>query len=137
MLQKLPISFEANAGQTDPEVAFSARISGGRLFLTRTEAVLVVTEPQEREAPELPSQAPEEKRPPESAVVRIGFEGANPNPRIFGEEIQEGRSNYFIGNDPSKWHTNVPNYSKVRYEGLYEGIDAVFYSRDGVSSTTS
>src|SRR4029077_5088686 len=28
---------------------------------------------------------------------------------------------------PKKWHANIPNYSKVRYTGLYRGIDLVFY----------
>ena len=38
-----------------------------------------------------------------------------------------GRSNYFIGNDPTKWRTNVPQFSKVKYAGVYPGIDLVFY----------
>ncbi|HXJ96599.1 MAG TPA: SBBP repeat-containing protein, partial [Terriglobia bacterium] len=38
-----------------------------------------------------------------------------------------GKSNYFIGNDPKKWRTNVANYAKVKYEGVYPGIDLVYY----------
>src|SRR5439155_15487436 len=37
---KLPMSFEANRGQTDPAVDFLARGSGYTLFLTPNEAVL-------------------------------------------------------------------------------------------------
>jgi hypothetical protein len=33
----------------------------------------------------------------------------------------------FVGADPKKWHANIPNYSKVRYTGLYQGVDLVFY----------
>lgn len=39
---KLPLSFEANEGQTDPQVKFLARGSGYSLFLTPTEAVLTL-----------------------------------------------------------------------------------------------
>ncbi|MEW5980597.1 MAG: SBBP repeat-containing protein, partial [Acidobacteriota bacterium] len=38
--------------------------------------------------------------------------------------------NYFIGNDPSKWRTNVPHYAKVRYRDVYPGIDLVYYAKD-------
>src|SRR5690349_8575683 len=37
---KLPLSFEANRGQTDPSVKFPSRGSGYTLFLTGDEAVL-------------------------------------------------------------------------------------------------
>src|SRR5881628_2256148 len=40
---KLPLSFEANQGQTDPQVKFLSRANGYTLFLTPTEAVLTLT----------------------------------------------------------------------------------------------
>src|SRR5436309_13192783 len=40
---KLPLSFEANQGQTDPQVKFLSRGRGYTLFLTPTEAVLTLT----------------------------------------------------------------------------------------------
>src|SRR5205807_8335522 len=42
---KLPLSFEANQGQTDQQVKFLSRGSGYTLFLTSTEAVLVLRKP--------------------------------------------------------------------------------------------
>jgi len=52
---------------------------------------------------------------------------ANPAPRITGVEELSGRSNYFIGNDPAKWRTNVPTYAKVKYQDVYPGVDLVYY----------
>jgi hypothetical protein len=49
--------------------------------------------------------------------------GANPNPKIVGTDELPGRSNYFIGNDPKKWRTNVANYAKVEYANVYPGVD--------------
>jgi hypothetical protein len=53
--------------------------------------------------------------------------GANPAAKAKGEEELPGKANYFIGNDPDKWRTNVPTYAKVRYEGVFPGVDLVFY----------
>jgi hypothetical protein len=39
---KLPLHFEANQGQTDDKVKFLSRGSGYNLFLTSTEAVMVL-----------------------------------------------------------------------------------------------
>jgi hypothetical protein len=37
------------------------------------------------------------------------------------------KSNYFIGNDQSQWHSAVPNFQRVRQNGLYPGVDLVYY----------
>jgi hypothetical protein len=35
--------------------------------------------------------------------------------------------NYFRGRSPSRWHTAIPTYAKVKYSGVYPGIDLVYY----------
>ena len=55
------------------------------------------------------------------------FLGANPDARVTGREELPGKANYFIGNDPAGWRTNVPTYARVHYEDLYPGIDLVYY----------
>jgi Bacterial Ig-like domain (group 3)/Beta-propeller repeat len=52
---------------------------------------------------------------------------ANLAAKVTGQDELAGTSNYFIGNDPAKWRTNVPTYAKVKYEGIYPGIDLVYY----------
>jgi hypothetical protein len=66
-----------------------------------------------------------------SAVLRMKLVGANPNPKIVGTDELPGKSNYFIGNDPKKWRTNVPNYAKVKYASVYPGVDLVYYGNQG------
>ncbi len=63
----------------------------------------------------------------EGAVLRMKLIGADPNPRVAGVEELPGKSNYFIGKDPSKWRTHVPTYAKVKYEEVYPGVDLVYY----------
>jgi hypothetical protein len=60
-------------------------------------------------------------------VLRMKLRNANPAAKVTGEDELAGTSNYFIGNDPAKWRRNVPTYAKVKYEGIYPGIDLVYY----------
>ena len=60
-------------------------------------------------------------------VLRIKMIGSNPTPRVEGTRQLAGKSNYFIGNNPKKWRTNIPMFSKVWYRGVYPGIDLVYY----------
>jgi hypothetical protein len=60
-------------------------------------------------------------------VVRMQLAGANQASEPTGIDQLPGVTNYFIGNDPSKWHAGIPNYAKVRYAGVYPGVDLVYY----------
>jgi hypothetical protein len=57
--------------------------------------------------------------------------GADQAAKVTGLEELPGKANYFIGNDPKKWQTNVPTYAKVKYENVYPGIDLVYYGNQG------
>ncbi len=185
---KLPLSFEANQGQTDSQVRFVSRGRGYSLFLTGDEAVLTLRGGSQKSKvksqkakiedrfsalsgqlsasgnrkfetgnskfgdrtsafPDLESRifnlpslipnpqslapSPEAPAPstqsPAPSVVRMKLVGANPKAKVTGLDPLPGKSNYFIGNDPKKWRTNVSNYAKVKYEGVYPGIDLVYY----------
>jgi hypothetical protein len=119
---KLPLVFEANGGQTAPQVTFLSRGLGHTLFLTPTEAVLVLSK---REAPSKGTFESSSKAT--QTVLRMTFLGANAKPRVTGQEELPGKANYFIGNDPAKWRTNVPTYAKVQNHDLYPGIDLIYY----------
>ena len=130
---KLPIHFEANQGQTDDRVNFLARGSGYGLFLTSSEAVLVL---RKAEAGRPGERAARGKRattkrsnPPE--VLRMRLLGANPRPPIEGREELPGKSHYFIGNDPKKWRTDVSQYARVEYQDVYPGVSLTYYGNQG------
>jgi hypothetical protein len=119
----LPLVFEPNLGQTDPQVRFLTRAAGMTSFLTDRENVMVLSRRKDTPDASDPDKTPEI----EETVVRMKLDGAKA-PRSFdGLEKLEAISNYFIGNIPSKWVTNVPNYRKVRAAGVYPGIDLVYY----------
>jgi len=53
-------------------------------------------------------------------------------PEIIPEKADESYANYFIGNDPKKWASNVKSYQLVNYKSLYQGINMQVYSDAGV-----
>jgi Beta-propeller repeat/FG-GAP-like repeat len=134
---KLPLSFEANQGQTNGEVKFLSRGKGYTMFLTADGAVMKLRVPGKenkqsgavREAAlKCRERGIETER---SAVLRVKLVGANREARVEGAEELPGRSNYFLGNDPSQWRINVPNYGRVKYGSVYPGVDLVYYGNEG------
>lgn len=122
---KLPLSFVPNAGQTDPAVRFQVHSSlGGTLFFTPAEVVLSLPEGTHGE-PSSPAVAHR------SLVVRLRFEGANPESEIRGVDPLPGVVNYYLGDDPAKWRTGVPTYAGIVYEQLYPGIDVRYDGTQG------
>jgi hypothetical protein len=128
---KLPLVFEANGGQTAPEVHYLAHGQGYQLFLTSQEAVLALRRPASGAKPAKGASLLLARRAPNAIVrastLRMHFDGANPAAEIAGTNPLPGRVNYFIGNDPQKWHTDIPSYEAVRYQGIYPGVDVLFY----------
>lgn len=112
----LPLSFELNQGQVDEQVKYLARGQGYSLFLTPGAAVLGLRS---------------ESAGITTRWLRLGLQGANSAPAIAGEEPLSARSNYFVGNDPAHWRTNVPTFARVRYSHVYPGVNLVYYGRQG------
>ncbi len=126
---KLPLSFEANHGQTAETVKFLSRGSGYTLYLTSTGAVLSLRKPPARAAlPEADADVDSRTAVGSpSATLRMRLAGANSAPRVQGLEELPGKSHYFLGNDPAKWRTNIPTYARVKYRNVYPGVDLICY----------
>ncbi len=102
---KLPMVFEPNAGRFDPQVKFTARADNYRVLLTAAGA-------------ELSGER----------TVSMSLLNSNPKAEIFGNDAIACRTSYFLGNRKQNWRTGIPNYARVRYAGVYPGIDLVYYS---------
>jgi hypothetical protein len=127
---KLPLHFEANQGQTESTVKFLARGKGYSVFLRPAEVMLNVRKPSVAEGRR---QADKAAAPlaTKTAAVRIRLMGSQPAPEIVGEQPLPGKSHYLLGNDPSGWRTHIPHYARVRYRGVYPGIDLIYYGHQG------
>jgi uncharacterized repeat protein (TIGR01451 family) len=118
--------FEANQGQTDARVKFLSRGHGYGLFLTADEAVLTLHRPSHVETRRAASPSASSNN-----VIRMRLDGANSAARVSGADLLPGKSNYFIGNDPSKWHRGIPQYARVNYGSVYPGVDLTYYGNQG------
>jgi hypothetical protein len=135
---QLPLSFEPNQGQADNRVKFVSRRSNFTIFLTRDGATLSM----HGATPALGGTG--SSLNPRAALRYIGnqkrersdnvsfkFTGASPAAKIKGADKLQTVTNYLIGSDPAKWHSSIPNYTKVKYESIYPGVDLVFYGNYG------
>lgn len=113
---QLPLSFEANRGQTDSRVQFLSRGGGYNLFLTSGDALL---------------QLRGREKGKDGSLFNMKLLGANSHVVAKGADELPGKANYFIGRDAARWHTNVPMYAKVTYKSIYPGIDLVYYGYQG------
>jgi hypothetical protein len=154
-LTSMPLAFTENQGQWDEQVLFRANAGGATMWFTKTGVYYQFTRRIDRgrqmssSAPSLIDAAHEDVHrtqqmgtPPlavgsdrfdrkpdsiETMMIKADFVGSNPNPRVDGAGLLEYKCNYFLGNDPAKWRTDVPNFSAVVYEDIYPGIDLKYF----------
>ncbi len=96
-----PHWFEPNLGQTNEAVEFlgpSVYLSGSKLAIRANHQTVVMT-----------------------------LAGANHNARMEAVDQLPGVSNWYLGNDPTKWRSGIRHYARVLYHGVYRSIDQVFY----------
>lgn len=113
-LGPLPAYFEPNVGQATDGVDFFSRGVSYMLGVDDGDAVLAL----------LPSGAES------GQVIRMSFTNGGAPGAGVGVERLTGASNYFRGDDPAQWFTDVPHYAAVSYEDVYPGIDVVYYGAD-------
>ncbi|HEX8247774.1 MAG TPA: SBBP repeat-containing protein [Pyrinomonadaceae bacterium] len=115
-LNKMPLSFEENLGQFEKEVRFVSQNPQRTLFLTASAAAVFSFQ----------SPDAEEK----FSVLRMKLSRANKNPKLKGIEANPAKINYFRGNDPRRWQSNVSTYRRVKYEEAYHGVDLFWYGNE-------
>jgi hypothetical protein len=142
-LNKMPLSFTKNMGQWDEHVLFRANAGGATMWFTKEGVTYQFSRRIDKNGTNpmtsLDSRLREndkeggrdmERDSVEQLVLTAKFIGANPNPETIAEGEMEYKCNYFLGDDPAKWHTDVPNYEAIMIKDIYPGID-LKYSGDG------
>lgn len=128
---KLPLSFESNQGQADPQIDFISRGKGYSIYLKPSEAIIALNMATDKVTSGKPLYEPKslwrENGKREHALVKMKLVGANVAPRVRGVERLNEQVRYFIGNDPTKWQADVPTFAKVSYQEVYPGIDLIYY----------
>lgn len=108
-----PLYFESNAGQVDDGAPFIARGIDTSVLLSPTQAQIIL------------GKYSDTVSAPRS--IRLQFVAANPAAKIAGVEALSAKANYFVGNEPSRWHAGIPLFSNIRVDELYPGVRVVYY----------
>jgi hypothetical protein len=127
----LPLEFEANRGQAPAMYNFNAHGTDYALGIAPAEIAVLLFRPQEAKPKVVPAalhlQTDAGATPMEQLQLHLRLLGANPSAAVSGIDRKPGVSNYFIGNDPANWRTQIPHYGRLETAGVYDGIDLVFY----------
>ncbi|GIM46468.1 hypothetical protein DNHGIG_20170 [Collibacillus ludicampi] len=135
--RNLPLLFVPNVGQTNTRVHYFARGSRYGVYFTSEEVVFTFFPGTPRRCHGHPKRFPcnktvsEEESSFHGIALALHFLNANPVVIPEGKHEGTGKVNYLIGNEPSKWHTNLSTYHEVVYQGLWKGVDLVFQGWNG------
>ncbi len=110
---RLPLRFEANAGQWDSRVRFVAHDHGATFFQTDEGMTLALRDSNGQQA-----------------VVTMTLVGSQPNVPIGQEELST-KSNFYLGGDPSRWRSNVYNFGRTLARDARPGVDVTWHGGDG------
>ena len=116
-LSKRPLSFIENRGQTHPSVRYEVRAQTHTVFFTPREVVFAAV--------------PRNDAKVRGEALRIKFAGASTSPIVTGLDRLNANYNFFSGNNPANWKTDVPTYSSIAYKGLYKGVDLIYRDSNG------
>ncbi|MCJ7570349.1 MAG: hypothetical protein MUO82_00505, partial [Candidatus Thermoplasmatota archaeon] len=131
----VPLYFTKNIGQYPDEILFQTQADGATVYLCRDKIVTVFHSPvvnnislDEKDMLNPDLNFHEEQVRYNSSYIETYFVGADPEASVSGEGLLSHYNNYFIGNDSSKWYTDVPNYKSVYFTSIYPGIDLKYYN---------
>lgn len=126
--------FTANNGQADSDEVRFYIPNQGIWFLDDKVVFLILDDDQDPEAilddrdfidgRLAPARDTSTSR--DGVVLHLSFQNANTVTPV-GREILPHQSNFFYGNEPSGWYSEVPNFEVVLYENIYDNIDLKFY----------
>jgi hypothetical protein len=122
------ITFIENKKQWEERIRFKSEIRGGALFFEKNAITYTFCDPAylDRIHGQVPSSDTKIDTLITCYAYRMWFDGANINPEIKGHYPKKEYHNYYIGDDPEKWSTEVKKYEKIEYQELYPGINLFF-----------
>jgi hypothetical protein len=131
-LESMPPAFTQNMGQWDEQVLFQADLGGASMWITVGGVYYQFT--RRYVGSDSSVQVLERNSVADSLetlVLKAAIIGARADAVASGDSLLDCRRNYFLGNDSSRWRSNVASYRSVVLHEVYPGIDVTYYGRDG------
>ena len=133
------IGFTENAGQWDGCVYYKADVPGASMWFT-DEGIYYnftrksdISDPEEQRGIHLTEDLPcrHSSGTFEQILIKATLVNGNSVSKPIGNDLADYKCNYFLGNDPAMWKTDVPTYGNIIYKSVYDGIDLSFYGGAG------
>ena len=124
------VNYTENKGQWYNKVLYQGDFEGGRIFLEKDAFTYVFTPPgwAERLHPG-PNTSRQDLRYCVMTFQAVRMQFLNSMPAaIEGGEQRSYYSNYFLGNDKSKWASRTRSFGEVNYNNLYPGVSVKVFS---------
>jgi hypothetical protein len=125
----LPRLFEQNIGQKDEKVKFFSHGRDYSLSLAAHETTYQIPD-SNCSSGKVRGKSEQSSKPCKAINLTMKLLGANQNPNIYGIDDAVTKTSYFIGNDSSKWRTDIANFYSVYYQNIYQGIDFIYRSNE-------
>lgn len=134
-IRKMHVPFIANQGQADEQVAFYANTFGGMVYVTKKGEIVYSLPKYEKDESDDKGKEDSLKRHKHDDIAQRE-EPRSVKRIVLKEEILEGigfdvagdkkaqtQVNYFKGNDPKKWESDIVTYDMVNLGEVYKGIE--------------
>ena len=133
------ISFIENKKQWEDVIKFKSEIRGGALFFEANAITYAFYDPEYLEkiaalkTGRIYGKKTNVKMDSlvECYAYRMHFDNASKNVAVRGHSPLQEYHNYYLGNNPERWSTDVRLYEQVEYANIYSGINLLFYEKDG------
>jgi len=128
-----PLTFTENQGQWDSKVSFRTETGKTAIWFGQNDISYQLTRISNNFGARPNDPHAEYNRYHnlsnnlEFRIIKVSLVDANTDAEITGREQTSYKSNYFIGNDPNRWFTDVPSYRSIVYQNIYLGIDLKYY----------
>lgn len=126
--------FRENKGQWPEHILYRANFGSQQIYAEKGNLTWVQQHPEDlkkRASCKFDPKCSFWEHPIRSFAFKLHFEGSNPNFINDAYGPSKEYFNYFRGNDPSKWATDIHEYQKIAYRNIYDGVDYVLYMDGG------
>jgi len=130
--------FSENKGQWESAIKYKAQIKNGAFFIEQNQITFVIKDQTainrlvefKNSSHYMPPTSPPIDNTVNAHAIQMEFLGANKLCELIPQVPFPDYENYYLGNDPKKWTSQVTVYEAITYKELYKGIDLKVYSND-------
>ncbi len=121
----LPVQFVKNAGQWAEPIQYKIERSNTSV-LCMPDGLLFPYIPSRDPRLRMPGEIPQ----PDEEALQVRFVSPSPSMHISPEHRTVTQSHYYLSSDSSRWYEHVPNYNRIIYENVWDGVDIAYYEND-------